>query len=176
MHNFLETQLMRPWLSLTTFFLSDQNRDWAGNMLFQEIFYYLQLCNCVRVILVVRTHSRRIIFSPLDDWVKDRGGECFSTLAKQCAIFSPNILHRRLLSPGNNTGETCWKHSLSWHSLALNLCVINWELNVSEFQCLRFSAHSIYWILPSVCSGARFLKVLVTFQARSQIFESKSKE
>ena len=56
-----------------------------------------------------RTYSlKKNYFSPLDDWVvKDRGGECFSTLAKQCAIFSPNILHRRLLSPGNNTGETC---------------------------------------------------------------------
>ena len=116
-------------------------------------------------------------FFPLDHWVvKDRGGECFSTLAKQFAICSPNILHRRLLSPGNNTGETCWKYILSWHSLALNRCVIKWELNVSEFQCLPFSAHSIYWILSSVCSGARFPMVLVTFQARSQLCKSKSKE
>lgn len=174
MHTFLETQLMRPWV-WPHFFCSTKTATEPEICSFKK-YYYLQLCNCGRVILVVRTHSRRIIFFPLDDWVKDRGGESFSTLAKQYAIFSPNILHRRLLSPGNNTGERCWKHSLSWHSLALNLCVINWELDVSQCQCFPFSAHSIYWILPSVCSGARFLMVLVTFQARSQIFESKSKE
>ena len=85
------------------------------------------------------------LFFPLDDWVvKDRGGECFSTLAKQFVIFSPNILHRRLLSPGNNTGQHVGNYNLSCHSTALNLCVINWELNVSEFQGLPFSAHSIY--------------------------------
>ena len=124
-----------------------------------------------------RTYSlNKNYFFPLDDWVKDRGGECFSTLAKQYYSISPNILHRRLLSPGNNTGERCWKHSLSWHSLALNLCVINWELHVSEFQCLPFSSHSIYWIFPSVCSGAHFWMVLVTFEARSQMFKSKCKE
>ena len=39
-------------------------------------------------------------------------------------------------------------------------------------RCFRVSVY----VLPSVCSGARFLMVLVTLQARSQIFESKSKE
>ena len=166
---------MRPWLSLTTFFCPTKTATEPEICSFKK-YYYLQFCNFGRVILVLRTHSRRIIFFPLDDWVvKDRGGECFSTLTKQFAIFSPYILHRRLLSSGNNTGETRWKYP-SWHSLPLKLCVINWELDVSEFQCFPFSAHSIYWNFPSVCSGAHFSMVLVTFQARSQMFKSKSKE
>ena len=96
---------MRPLLSLTTFLFCPSKTATELEICSFKKYYYLQLCNCGRVILVLRTHSRRIIF-PLDDWVvKDRGGEYFSTLAKQFAIFSPNILHRRLLSPGNNTGQ-----------------------------------------------------------------------
>ena len=158
MHKFRETQLMRPWLRLTAFLFCATKTAIEPEICSFKKYYYFQFYNCGRVVLVVRAHPKRIIFS-LDDWVvKDRGDECFSTLAKQFAILSPNKLHRRLLSLGNN------------------LFVINWELNVSEFQCFPFSAHSIYWILPSVCSGAHFSMVLVTFQARSQIFKSKSKE
>ena len=74
-------------------------------MFFQEILLFaaLQLWSGH----FARTYSlKKNYFFPPEDWVvKNRGGECFSTLAKQFAIFSPNILHRRLLSPGNNTDQ-----------------------------------------------------------------------
>ena len=87
------------------FVLSDQNGDWAGNMFFQEILLFAALQLWLGHFSRKYSLKKNYLF-PLDDWVvKDRGGECFSTLAKQFAIFSPNILHRRLLSPGNNTGQ-----------------------------------------------------------------------
>ena len=69
--------------------------------------YYI-ICSSATVVgsFWSKKFTQEELFFPLDNWVvKDRGGECFSTLAKQFAIFSPNILHRRLLSPGNNTGQ-----------------------------------------------------------------------
>ena len=62
-HNFRETQLMRPLLSLTTFLFCPTKTATELEISSFKKYYSLQLCNCGRVILVLRTHSRRIIFS-----------------------------------------------------------------------------------------------------------------
>ena len=83
---------MRPWLSLTTFLLCPTKTATEPEICSfkkYKLFAALQLWSGRS------TYSLKKSFFSVDGWVvKDRGGECYSTLSKKFAIFSPNILLR----------------------------------------------------------------------------------